>query len=297
MTPASVRPEISNYSIYGFLGLGVGGAAASNFRGDHPLFSISINSTTGVGQLIFGKDSSLYNVFTTPITLKTDTNWTMVTKKMTFGSNYSNLSYVSKLIFDLQTAGISIPSGYYSSTSRHYELFLDALQNISNVSTSNREDNFYTFNGNLNDLPNFVFSLENGQSLTIPPAAYTKKSKIYNNTYVILIGNSNAVSGENNTKTNFTVLGQSVLSYFYTIFEQKNGAGPTVTLYSVDGSQAVVDSSAGSTPTSFTGRIVQIVIVIILLVVVVVCLKNRATSKLKEELYLELNEKAQAPRF
>jgi len=218
------RSYMTNYHTYGLLGLGVGGKAASNFKGGHPLFSISMNSA-GYGSLIFGKDSSLYDASETPITLTADTNWTMKTKSISFGK-YSNSSFTSKLAFDLQHPGISIPQKYWDD---NYFEGLDFQENMIESFNLKRKDNgdfHYAYHGKLNDLPNLVFTLEDGKTLTIPPAAYTRKSPSQEDTYHILIS---PITHKNGVE--YTVIGWPVMSYFYTIFEQKTGSEPTITLY------------------------------------------------------------------
>jgi hypothetical protein len=291
--PGANRYYFTNSSTYGLLGLGVGGGAASNFRGDHPLFSVSLNST-GFGSLIFGKDSTLYDSSKTPMTLTTDTNWTMVTKNLTFGGNYTNTSFASTLIFDLQHPGISIPDKYWNDYYNPGD-FYKTLRNKFNLS-SYTEDNYYTYYGNLTDLPNLVFGLENGKNLTIPPAGYTRKSTRYNNTYVILIEYVNTVTNisDSSKKIDYTILGWPVLSQFYTIFEQKTGAEPTITLYPAKGSGSSSDNSSNGTPTSLGTRAIQLAVVVILLAVIYTCLKNRAAAKLQNELGEQLNRKASA---
>jgi len=282
----------NNRSIYGFVGLGVGGGAASNFKGDHPLFSVSINST-GYGSLIFGKDSTLYDSSKTPVTLTTDTNWTMMTKNLTFG-NYSNSALTSNLIFDLQHSGISIPKKSWDDD----EGFFKNLQKNYNLSSYYyTEDSCYTFYGNLTTLPDLVIGLENGKSLTIPPAAYTRKSTRTNNTYLILIGYTPSVTNNSdpeNKKADYTILGLSFLSQFYTIFEQKTGSEPTITLYPAKASSGSSDNSSNSTPTSLGTRAIQLAVVVVLLAVLYTCFKNRAAAKLQNELGEQLNRKASA---
>ena len=61
-TPESSSPYyIEDRTTHGFIGLGISGDAVNNFQtGDHPIFSIQVNST-GKGQLIFGRDTTLYD--------------------------------------------------------------------------------------------------------------------------------------------------------------------------------------------------------------------------------------------
>jgi hypothetical protein len=289
----SSRDYYKNHSTYGLLGLGVGGGAASNFRGDHPLFSVSLNST-GYGSLIFGKDSTLYDSSKTPVTLTADTNWTMVTKNLTFG-NYSGSSFSSNLIFDLQHPGISIPQKYWDGDDGFYKNF--KKYNLS--STYYTEDGYYTIYGNLTktDLPNLVIGLENGKTVTLPPAAYTRKSTRYNNTLIILVGYIPAVTNNSdpeNNKVDYTILGWPVLSQFYSIFEQKTGSEPTITLYPAKASGSSSDDSSTGTPTSLGTRVIQLAVVIVLLAVVYTCFKNRAAAKLQNDLGEQLNRKASA---
>jgi len=287
----SSRSAFANTSTYGLLGLGVGGEAASNFKGDHPLFSVSLNST-GYGSLIFGKDTTLYDSSKTPQTLTTDTNWTMVTKNLTFGSN---TSFVSNLIFDLQHEGISVPRKYWRDSDNAVGLYT-TLKTKYNLSSSS-ENGYYTYYGNLTGLPNLVFGLENGKTLTVPPAAYAKKSTRYNDTWLLLIGyidSATNISDSSTTKIDYTILGWPVLSQFYTIFEQKTGSEPTITLYPAKSSSSSSDGSSNSTPTSLGTRAIQLAVVIVILAVVYTCFKNRAAAKLQNDLGEQLNRKASA---
>ena len=177
-TASSQEHYISNKSTYGILGLGVDKGAAANFKGDHPLFSISMNSSSGNGQLIFGKNSSLYDASTIPTILPTDANWTMMTQNFTFGPNYINTNFTSDIIFDLQYPGIGIPYTYFGDSWPT----TDFLKNLEKSYGVVRKDslgieNFpYIFQGNLSSLPNMTITMTNNQTITIPPSAYTRKS-------------------------------------------------------------------------------------------------------------------------
>jgi len=116
---AQSRNYLADYTTgnvtYGFIGLGVDGNAANNFKGDHPLFSIQINGT-GQGQLIFGKDTTLYTASRTPITLTTNGNWTAHSTNFTLGALNNNTEFSSDVIFDLQYPGIALPDSVWGTT-------------------------------------------------------------------------------------------------------------------------------------------------------------------------------------
>jgi len=280
---------VNGKGAYGFIGLGVGGDAFSNFRGDHPLFSIFLNST-GQGQLIFGKNTSLYNTSSTPIVLTTDTNWTMLTQKITWG-DHSNTSYVSKLIFDLQYPGIGIPSIYWNdpwTKGKDFKTVMEKKYKVQINETCAIDGYWLIYKGNLTDLPDITIGLANGQNLTIPPAAYTRKSSLANDTWVLLLNDVPPTNGEKyltdqDRYINHTVIGWPVMSYFYTVFEQKKGSEPTVTLY-----KAQVNPTSASANTPLIQRLIQIAAFIVLIAVIGVCFRKRTASKLKTELGEEL---------
>jgi len=273
-----------SYKSYGILGLGVGFGASANFKGDYPLFSISMNST-GSGQLIFGKNISLYDPSVTPIVLPTDANWTMITQNITFGPNYTNSTFTSDIIFDLQYPGIGIPWSYWDDHWAPTDFFRNLERNykVKRNDTYGVENFPYTYYGNLSNLPNLTISMANGQTITIPPSAYTRKSPKANDTYSLLIDRTSIIREKNFylTGRNCTVLGWPVLAHFYTIFEQKNGSEPTITLYPAIAPRATESSM-------FVTRFVQGIALVALLVVVYMCFKNRAASKLQNELGEEL---------
>jgi len=283
-TQSSLNRYIYGNASYGILGLGVGFGAAANFKGDYPLFSISMNSS-GSGQLIFGKNSSLYDPADTPIVLPTDTNWTMITQNITFGPNFTNNSFTSDIVFDLQYPGIGIPWAYWSDHRAPLDFFGNLEKNYKIIrNDSEGVENFpYVYHGNLSNLPNLTISMTNGQTITIPPSVYTRKSPVSNNTYSILIDRTSIIREKAFflTGRNCTVLGWPVLVHFYTVFEQKNGSQPTITLY-----PAITPKATESSV--FLMRFIQGIAVVALLVVVFVCFRNRAASKLQSELGEEL---------
>jgi len=227
-TPGS-SPYYIQDKTYGFVGLGISGSAVNNFQtGDHPIFSIQVNST-GKGQLIFGKDTTLYNQSRTPFTLASDTNWTLQTQNMTFGSKINSTSYYSSLIFDLQYTGIGLPYDYYAYSNGIWNMLVNQYNLTANSSYGNTDYN-YVYYGNLADLPNLNFGLIGTVNLTLPPSAYTRK--VANDTYAILISSVSSVRNiSSNQYVNYTILGWPVLSQFYSVFELPTGGKPTITLY------------------------------------------------------------------
>jgi len=125
--------------------------------------------------------------------------------------------------------------------------------------------------------------LTNGQIISIPSVAYTKK--IADNFYAIEIGYYNK-----NNDANFTILGASVLSQYYTVFESPKGGQPTVTLYPTYDASLDSATGASTSSTSFGGRLFQIAVIAVILAVVYMFFKNKAAAKLKTELGVELRD-------
>jgi len=275
--PDSSTPYINNASTYGFVGLGVGGGAASNFKGNHPLFSISMNST-GSGKLLFGKDKSLYDALKTPVaTLTADPNWTMITQNLTFGAGDSSTAFISNLVFDLQHPGIAIPYSYWGECLK----ILESKYNIKYNETYGIDKYYYTYYGNLTDLPNLIIGFANGESLSIPPAAYTRKSNTAKETFVILIDYYSPAED-----INYTILGWPVLSQFYTVFEKVKDSEPTISLYSKISESLNSQDVKASTPGIIRG--IQVVVFVLMIAGIWACLRNRSASKLKNELTQDL---------
>jgi len=205
--------------IYGFIGLGLGGDASKNFKTkDGSIFSIQIDNSTGMGDLIFGDDTSRYNSSRVPASLPCDENWSLETESIKLGNTTKN--FASKLVFDLQKDGIRLPHRYLSTEAFWWESFRNQF-NLTKIQIS--YDSIYLYNGKLSALPFLTFNLSNGASLSVPPVAYTKP---YNETtYQILID-----SLSYDEKSNYTVLGWRILAQHYTIFKQ-NSTGNTITMY------------------------------------------------------------------
>ena len=217
------RSYIQGNDTYGFIGLGVGGDAYKNFKGDHPLFSIQVDGA-GKGQLIFGKDDKLYDYTLTPTSLPASTNWTLLPSSITFGP-IVDAAYRSKILFDLQSPGVGLDTyffdGMFDQLKNQYQLTKD---------TSYGNDDFhYVFKGELSQLPFLNITLDTDEVISIPPSGYTRR--VDNNTYVILLYRVDPVVDEFGVQKDFTMLGWPVLSQFYTIFELTKGFAPVITMY------------------------------------------------------------------
>ncbi len=281
-TANSAKREYAQENTYGFIGLGVGGNASKNFQNAKgPLFSIKINSS-GNGSLIFGKDEAFYVKNGTTTNLTTDTNWTMKTSNMTFGPSISVSDFKSSLTFDLQFPGIGIPYSHYIAGPNVFT----QLRNIYNLTHNGSfGDSYpYVYYGDLGNLPNLTFGFQNGEKLEIPPSAYTRA--LGNNTYQILLGYVGKVYN-GSQHLDHTVLGWPVLSQFYSVFEQKQGSEPTITLYQL--------SNVFALETNPKDQILMYAIFGLIGFILVTCIsimifKKKAASKLKGELREDLTK-------
>jgi len=134
------------------------------------------------------------------------------------------------VIFDLQHPGIAIPLDAFNAEGGVWKKFVEKSRIV--VDRSEPEGGYvYVYNGNIDDLQPFTIILDNGGKITVPASAYTEK--MANNKYKIVI---TAVEKTDNftkpkTSDDFIVLGRSVLSQFYTVFERNVNNEPSITLY------------------------------------------------------------------
>jgi len=222
-------PYVSEKDTYGFIGLGVGGDASNNFNtGESQIFSIKINDK-GEGALIFGKNESLYDNTIPPQTVACDGNWTSKGVSMSLGTE-DTLNFEASVIFDLQHPGIAIPYDAFNAEDGVWAKFTEKY-NIGVDHPDSSDGYAYVYNGNVSNLQPFTITLENGGSLSIPASAYTEK--IEENKYKILITNVEKAANYSAKKEtdDFIVLGRSVLSKFYPVFERNVNNEPFITLY------------------------------------------------------------------
>lgn len=202
----------------GQIGLGLSGNAISNYQMSEPIFSIVVKSGFPF-ELLFGFNASYTNDTTAGVSLPSDLDWKMQVLSIST-DNFNMSSTPITMIFDIQTEGIELSMAYYSG-------FRDYFFNITNLICSNESslNSFVCLQLNSSAaFPKLTFTLENGTQFTIPPECYLTKDEVgysavfvqYNPTY----------SG-----TDYIILGRSVMSQFYTVFQQVNGQNPTITLY------------------------------------------------------------------
>jgi len=298
-----VNYYIENKNTFGFIGMGVDGESAKNFAGDHPLFSINVTGA-GTGKLIFGKDTSLIDSSKGSISLTTSTNWTMSAKNISLGATvhwkpfpttYGSYPADANIIFDVNFPGLGLPENYIMS-----DLItnLTTLHNPATTTTTTAEKKIlndqatyqnnqypYIYKGDITQLSNIVIGLSNGQNFTISPQAYTRK--IADGVYNILIQRTPQVwNSETKTYNNWVILGSSVMSNYYTVFEKTATGNPTVTLYP---NFAGYGTSGNTTTTASSWKTILIVVVVVLVALVVLSLafkkKNNFT---KSDLGVEL---------
>jgi len=225
---SSGYPYLTENDTYGFIGLGVAGDAVNNFNtGESQIFSIKINST-GEGAIIFGKNESLYNNTIPAQTTTCDGNWTMKGVSMSLGTD-DTVKYKASVIFDLQHPGIAIPLEAFNAEGGVWKKFMDKY-NIS-IDHSDPTDGYtYVYKGNFSLLQPFAIALENGNNLSVPASGYAEK--IGNSKYRILVTPVENTANFSTAKgtTDYIVLGRSVLSQFYAVFENTKGQ-PSITLH------------------------------------------------------------------
>jgi len=298
--PTSLSPDyIRNFTTYGFIGMGIDGDSAKNFAGDHPIFSINVTGA-GAGQLIFGKDTTKIDTSKTSITLNTNTNWTMPAKNISLGTTaywkpfpktYGSQDANTNIIFDLNYPGLGLPDYYVvddvisNLTKQHNIDFTDKVQYNNTVYENSQYP--YIYKGDISKLSNIVIGLENGQNFTIPPQAYTRKlaDGIYN---ILLSATPQIYNSETKVNNNWVILGWSVMSHYYTVFEKTTTGNPTVTLYP---NFAGASSNSGNTTTTTTSswKTILIVIVVVLVALVVLSLAFKKKNNLtKSDLGVEL---------
>jgi hypothetical protein len=252
----------------------VGGNASMNFKTTTHIFYIQFNGS-GVGSLIFGKDTTLYDSKRTAMTFTTDTNWTMVSRNMSMGPLINSTTFISSVIFDLQFPGLGVPDVFYDNIWNT----LTSKYNVTYNTTFGNTDYTYTYNGSLANLPELTLGLTNDKNITLPPSAYTRQ--LATNFYAILIGRVVKVTNQtSNEYVNFTVLGWPVLSQFYTVFELPTTNIPTVTMYPTYNATAngVVDSTSSSFSMK-TLAIVAAVVLVVLVALSAVCKKKADFTK------------------
>ncbi len=200
---------------YGWIGMGTEGSALLNYQTANPIFSIYINSSTGEGEMIFGKDTSIYNNCLDPITLVSDSNWQMETYNISL-EPLSVSNFGTTLIFDLQTEYIILPL-VFESLLTYFKTYhgFDCLETPC------------TFTGNISDLPDLIIGVSSNITLTIPPSIYMRNNSGSDEVYSFGIKTASALS-----TPSYTVLGWPVLSSYYTVFE-KGASNSTVKLYSL----------------------------------------------------------------
>ena len=239
-------PQNGSYSGYfktfGWIGLGTDGSAVKNYKGNHPLFSISISGDEDI-LLIFGNDTAKANSSSLVGFYNADANWRMKVVKVSFnGASLSSTNSTSKnstnpMVFDLQhQTAFVLPSALKSS--------LDAA--LVSLGAYNSYDTLYI--SKISELPDVVFILDDGSQLSIPAYIYMKSSgSSYEADY------SSHASDDN--FDDHIILGYSVLSKFYTVFERVDNT-------SIIGLYSAKTSSIGS-PSGSALKIVLIILVVI----------------------------------
>jgi len=222
-------PYVSEKDAYGFIGLGVCGDASKNFKtGESQIFSINMTAT-GEGHIIFGKNESLYNDTVLPQTIATDGNWTSKGVSMSLGTD-DTIDFKTSVIFDLQHPGIAIPLSAFNAVGGVWKKFTEKYS-ISLGRSGPSDGYVYIYNGNIGDLEPFIVTLEKGGKIIVPASGYTEK--IEENKYKVLITPVESAANHSVAKMSneFIVLGRSVLSQFYTVFENNVNNEPSIKLY------------------------------------------------------------------
>jgi hypothetical protein len=277
---------IQNYTTYGFIGMGIDGDSASNFVGDHPLFSVTTNGA-GSGQLIFGKDTSKIDSTRISQTITADTNWTMSVQNISAGPNMTAVSSTTKLILDLNYPGLGLPSNLYTTIFNK----MVAQYNLQyNSSTFGNIQFPYLYKGDLANLGSITFGLTNNQNITIPPQAYTRK--LADGIYCILLQTAPYLSTNVYTQAGsewvyYGVIGWSVMSNFYTVFEKTATSEPTITLYPTYSTSTSGNNTTTTTTSSWKTILIIAVVVLVALVVISVAAKKK-NSLTKSDLGVEL---------
>jgi hypothetical protein len=270
---------VSNAEIFGILGLGADGDAANNFKGDHPLFSIKTDRA-GKGELIFGNDASQYDASKKPQVVKTTANWTALTTNITFGT-YNKTTYATRLSFDLNVEGMYIDNSGVG--------LQDALASIKSklVALKAFSDStlgpYLYYNGSLDALPDIEIGLEGNQILKISPYAYSRPVANKPGYFEIMLIIANSYSeydgGKTGTSIYGTVIGRTIMSQYYSIFEapKDKQQSPTVTLYPTFTAVPSSGNKGGS-------GLIWIIAIVALGAIGYLVFKNKAASSLKEHL-------------
>jgi len=277
---------IQDYTTYGFISMGIDGDSALNFVGDHPIFSINVTGS-GTGKLIFGKDTTKIDTSKASQAITSTTNWTMPVANLSIGTynTKASSSYPTTVVFDLNFPGLGIPASHYTS-------FITELMTkhgvVSDKSYNNSQYD-YVYKGDLTKLPSIIFILSNGQNFTIHPQAYT--SQLAEGVYNILL---HSISTNYNSDTRsydyYGVVGYSVMSHYYTLFEKTATGKPTITLYpNFAGAPSSNGSTTPTTTTTSSWKTILIVIVVVLVALVVLSLAFKKKNNLtKSDLGVEL---------
>jgi len=261
-----------NNRTYGFIGLGVEGNAAANFKtGDHPVFSIK-TSRDGQGEIVFGVDASLYDAKQKSQVLSASTNWTLEAKNYTCGTK--NGTKNTRIFFDLNKEGLYIPSDIYNPL--FTEIVTIAKGNFRSNATTGETFN-YLYNGSLSVLPDIVLGLTNGQELRIPPFAYMRAAN--GSDYRFIVTATSWFNDYEGHSVYETIIGTSVLSQFYAVFEVPKEKTPTITLWPTPTGVLPTPNTGGG-----SGFLIGVIAVVGLAAVGYIVFKNKAASKLQEQL-------------
>jgi hypothetical protein len=266
---------VTNKNSFGFIGLGADGDAYNNFLGDHPLFSIKTDRY-GKGELIFGNDNSQYDASKKPQVIKTTGNWTAITKNITFGPTVNKTTYNTKLIFDLNVEGLYLD---YSGSGDALTLIRNQLIKLKAWSNGT----YYYYNGSLTALPDIEIGITEDQVLKIPPHAYSRPVANMPGYYEILLLSSPSFydyeGGKTGNSIYTTVIGRTILSQFYTIFEapKDKAQSPTVTFYSTPTAAPSVETKGGN-------GLMWVIALVAIGAVGYFVFKNKAANSLKEHL-------------
>jgi len=266
-----VKPQKNTNNPYGYIGLGVGGEALNNFQTQYPVFSLRLFNDTQRGEIIFGKDLSRLDSKRPPLVFTTNLNWETQATSLKLGDFTFAPQKPPTFFFDLSFEYINIP-----------EDFKDILKQFAEKSEMTEEVGLYFYAGNITTLPNFEITLADGKILSIPSSIYMQKHpNMHTDQYCLRII----------ALLDKVVLGQSVISQYYIVFEAENLAAPTISVYNL------ADPNVDPTPDNKNGLSPKWIIVGVVLLLVASSLafwlgKKSQAKQLDDYLNQKHNEKS-----